>query len=318
VRDLGDKNQNIQNRARYALVKFGEQAVEPLIKSLKSNNKAQKREAAYALGEIKDARAIDPLIDLLNSNEEGVSWAAAGALSCYVDPKAEKALVNALKFKDGYFNSTLSNLLIKKDKRVVDFLLLLLNDSDERVRSQVAYIFAQIKDARVVDILISLLVDHNSEVRKNAALGLYLHPNEKAIEPLILTWNDNNSEVRTKASDALVAIGSSATNQLIMALKSTNPYVRWRAALCLGRIGNPSSVDALLVTLNDKVSEVRWTGINALELLKDERAVSKLLVLCYDSDSGIRAKTESALTVITGSNDCLKVKQETERHQIIH
>lgn len=55
-----------------ALVRFGAPAVNPLITALKHDNPSVRRMAAYALGEIGDARAAEPLKAILKDSDEDV------------------------------------------------------------------------------------------------------------------------------------------------------------------------------------------------------------------------------------------------------
>jgi HEAT repeat protein len=78
------------------LIKFGPQAVEPLIAVLQDENRHARFLAAQALGEIKDPRAEKALMNALH---EGNLPAVAGASTFFVfrgDPGSEDALVDAL------------------------------------------------------------------------------------------------------------------------------------------------------------------------------------------------------------------------------
>lgn len=75
---LGDKD--CGHTAANALAKIGKRAVEPLIISLKDENPFARRNAADALGKIKDARAVNPLINALKDNDLIVRRNSARAL----------------------------------------------------------------------------------------------------------------------------------------------------------------------------------------------------------------------------------------------
>lgn len=61
---LKDKNNGVCNAAAHALVKFGDGAIEPLLKALKHINKDVREGALWALGEIGDAKAISPIVNM--------------------------------------------------------------------------------------------------------------------------------------------------------------------------------------------------------------------------------------------------------------
>ncbi len=92
---LGDKG--CGHTAANALAKIGKPAVETLIVALKNENPFVRRNAAEALGEIKDASAVKPLIDALKDNDLIVRRNAAKALGKIKDSSAEESLTSALK-----------------------------------------------------------------------------------------------------------------------------------------------------------------------------------------------------------------------------
>lgn len=82
-----------------ALAKIGKPAVEPLITALKDKNPIVKRNAAMALGKIKDASAVNPLIATLKDDNPIVRRNAARALGEINDSSAVEPLTAALKDK---------------------------------------------------------------------------------------------------------------------------------------------------------------------------------------------------------------------------
>ena len=92
---LGDKG--CGHTAANALAKIGKPAVEPLIVALKNENPFVRRNAAEALGEIKDSSAVKPLINALKDNDLIVRRNAAKALGKIKDSSAEEPLTSALK-----------------------------------------------------------------------------------------------------------------------------------------------------------------------------------------------------------------------------
>jgi HEAT repeat protein len=69
-----------QMKAKSALEKIGEPAVEPLIQVLKDEYKGVRKDAVEVLGKIGDARAVEPLIQALKDEDEGFRTAAKQAL----------------------------------------------------------------------------------------------------------------------------------------------------------------------------------------------------------------------------------------------
>jgi HEAT repeat protein len=82
-----------------ALVKIGKPSVGPLITALKDESPIARRNAAMALGKIKDASAVDPLIATLKDENPIVRRNAAMALGEIKDTSAVEPLSAALKDK---------------------------------------------------------------------------------------------------------------------------------------------------------------------------------------------------------------------------
>ncbi|MFX0163468.1 MAG: HEAT repeat domain-containing protein, partial [Candidatus Hodarchaeota archaeon] len=68
---------------------IGEPAVEPLIQALKEKDRYVRKEAAFALGEIADARAVEPLIQSLKDEDLGVQKEATDALEKIREPAVD-------------------------------------------------------------------------------------------------------------------------------------------------------------------------------------------------------------------------------------
>ena len=75
--------------------------VEELIKKLKAKSKAVRRDAAEALGKLKDPKAVEPLISALKDDRWEVRAAAAWALGEIADERAVGPLVFVSALKDG-------------------------------------------------------------------------------------------------------------------------------------------------------------------------------------------------------------------------
>lgn len=97
IDSLGDRDcGHTAANALVKLVKKGQPSVEPLIITLKDENPFVRRNAVYALGEIKDVRAVNPLIDALKDNDLIVRRNAAKALGKIRDTSAVEPLTAAL------------------------------------------------------------------------------------------------------------------------------------------------------------------------------------------------------------------------------
>jgi HEAT repeat protein len=82
--------------AANALAKIGQPSVAPLFTALKDDNPVARRNAAMALGKIKDSTAVKPLIAALNDENPIVRRNAAKALGEIQDNRAVEPLTAAL------------------------------------------------------------------------------------------------------------------------------------------------------------------------------------------------------------------------------
>jgi len=132
-----------------------------------------RKNAAEALGKIKDPRAVEPLIEALKDKDFRVRWNAAEALGEIGDPKAVKPLIAALKDKDSTVRLYAAEALGKiKDPRAVEPLITALKDEYSEVRWHAAWSLGEIQDPRAVEPLIEALKDEDSGVRLSAAWSL--------------------------------------------------------------------------------------------------------------------------------------------------
>ncbi len=107
------------------------------------------------------------------------------------------------------------DVLIAMGSPAVPATIEMLNDNDEDIRYEAAYILGQIDDDRVVDPLIEALEDSSTWVRKQAAYSLGERQAVEAIEPLMDLLDDEDEYVRTAAAEALQGIGLPAVDYLL-------------------------------------------------------------------------------------------------------
>ena len=96
---LGDAR-TVRRSAAESLVKIGDDAVQRLIATLSSGNKAGRRSVVEVLGQIGDASAVEPLIDALADSDVAVRQKAVEALGRIGDTRAVEPLIALLRDKD--------------------------------------------------------------------------------------------------------------------------------------------------------------------------------------------------------------------------
>ena len=230
-------------------VRIGAPAVEPLIAALKEG---VRKNAAEALGELKDARAVEPLVAALNDRVMDVRWAAAGAL-------------DKIGWQPGKDEAGVAYWIAKQDWEecvrigapAVEPLVAALEDESTDVRNAAAEALGKSGDARAVEPLIVALRDEDKSVCRNAAEALGELKDARAVEPLIaaLKYRD----VREAAAGALDKIGWQPG-------KDEAGAAYWIAKQnreeCV-RIGAPA-IEPLIAALKDEDWDVRWAAAEAL------------------------------------------------------
>ena len=95
----------------------------------------------------------------------------------------------------------------------------------------------------------------------------------------------------------LLSVGAAdpAAGEYARGLQSSVPSVRRHAAVCLGRVGDPSAVPALIEALEDPEKDVRLEAAKALGFIKDARAVAPLAEALGDREMNVRLYAAYAL-----------------------
>jgi HEAT repeat protein len=281
-----------------ALRVLGRYAVDALIQRLQDANAWVRREAAWALGQMGDARAVDALIQRLQDENEDsvVRSAAAEALGLIGDVRAVDPLIQRLQDADAEVCAAAAWALgWMGDVRAVDPLIERLQDADAWVRSAAAEALGLIGDVRAVEPLITSLQDANADVRREAAWALGRIGAARAVDPLIQRLQDAVAEVCAAAAWALGRIGDvRAVEPLITSLQDEEWWVRWAAARALGQIGDVRAVEPLITRLQNKslgVREAAW----ALGLIRDAHAVEPLITRLQNESVGVREEAWQAL-----------------------
>jgi len=251
-------------------VKAMSDEVEELIKKLKAKNEAVRRDAAEALGMLKDPRALMPLISALTDSDLDVRETVKRALN-EIDPNWPDS---------------------EEAKMAVPDFISALKDSNVDVREAAAEALGEIKDARVIGPLISALIDSDLRVRWAA---------ENALRGIDTNYSPWWGVVEKEEIDPDWAKSEEAKRQVpefISALKHSDGLVRRAVAKALGEIKDRRAVEPLISALKDKDESVRWNAAKALGKLKDERAVEPLISALKDSNEGVRRAATKALEEI--------------------
>ncbi|NPV46734.1 MAG: hypothetical protein HPY69_07235 [Armatimonadetes bacterium] len=148
--------------------------------------------------------------------------------------------------------------------------------------------------------LAAALQDKDPLVRRRAAAALITVPAETVIPELsAAATRDRDPAVRQFAAEALGWIGKpEVVPALIQATRDPSANVRRNAAIQLGKLADPSSLDALADMLDDTPDEdpdVRWAAVVALGKLRDRRAEHVLVKCLSDPSPQVQNSAERAL-----------------------
>jgi HEAT repeat protein len=177
-------------------------------------------------------------------------------------------------------------------------LLEALTDPDDATREEAAQALVGQADPSAMDALIEALQDDYWSVRLYASHALARIGGARIIEALIPMLGDGSKECRDGAVEDFVAIGISAVERLVAALRDERWRVRESAARALGLIKDKRAVDGLIAALRDRDGTVRTVAAEALGRIGDPKAIKGLMALFKDSSKLVRVSATIALTQI--------------------
>ena len=127
-------------------------------------------------------------------------------LSMTNDPHFTDIFINSLHDPEKAVRSQAVQALVQIGTPVFEKVVILLTDSDWKVRYRAAEILGMMKNRDAVKPLIQALTDEKDHVRYMAAKGLWLIKDPEALAPLRNSLNDKNPYVRTMVKRAIAAI----------------------------------------------------------------------------------------------------------------
>jgi HEAT repeat protein len=202
-----------------------------------------------------------------------------------------------------------------RDARVVDFLVELLGNRDDKTRSVAAEELRNFAEQRAVEPLINALEDKEYSVRAAAALTLGALRDSRSVRPLIPLLVDANGDVTAAARNALAQLGTIALPELIAVINNpirdhSGAALRAEVAKVLGRIKNPAALEFIVDGLKLDHYATRSDYIRALEFLGDPRAAPALLdIVFHTHHSWDRAAAAEALGKIGTASELRPLTQ---------
>jgi len=173
-----------------------------------------------------------------------------------------------------------------------------LKNPDSNVRKESVDKLGETKDKRIIEPLILVLNDENHQVRFKAAESLG-GMGEPAVEPLIKALKECEGESKRFVTFALKKIGdANVVDHLIQSLNDEDWGVRKVAARSLGELGDKRAVEPLFEALNDEDWGVQLAALRSLGDLKDERAIEPIKKARRKGDKDFKKAANKALKKI--------------------
>jgi len=275
VEKLNDSNPSIQHAAAISLGRYGRaEAIEELIKPkiFRSTYHQIRWAAVAAVGRLGDYRVVDHLLKAVEDPEWIVRTQAITELMAKVkDIIARKdiRLTRILIHMFSLDNEEIVNLATEGFQEIGPESLHWLHDAlhnpSPNIRSNAARTLGLMGSRGSTPYLLDMLQDEDAAVRTTACEALGRIGDKISIEPLVLMIQDNVEKVQDQATAAIARFGKKATVPLLNALTRERDKFALRAFLkCLGQIGDPKSVSALISYLRSSYFIVRQSAVSAL------------------------------------------------------
>ncbi len=236
--------------------------------------------------------------------QDPVRWRQAALL-----PKLQgEALAELLQHEDAEIRGRAAWALgERKEKQVVEPLLIALSDEDANVRWHAVTSLGKLEDRQALDPLDAMLDDPCPDVRAASVRALEKICHCHTLENVPVALADSDADVRIAAARVLgeairglfdddsPAARRSLRNHLqpavlalIEALQDDNAVVRQHVAYALGEAGEGGAAEALKTAMRDTAAPVRLEAIRAIGKIDVSCATPALRLALDDPDADVR------------------------------
>ena len=310
-------NKENRAKAKEELIKIGEPAVEPLIKTLKEKPSFGRKEVEEALErignkkglveveEIRKEREIDDLIKNLDLKDKDASDNSLDKLVMISKP-AVPALIKALNtsndsIKEGVVLALGSIGMNTGDKRVVKHLIPLMHEDIGLYGQAARDSIVQIGEPSVPMLLDALEESYDNEpideiFQGDIARALCEIRDPRAVDPLIKLLKNTESEFLSKwVSDTMYILGEPVIKPLIKALEDPNDNLSLSAANALKFIGDARAVPTLIKLMKDPNRSSREEYALTLGSIGDYTSIDPLIKALDDQDDNFANAVASSI-----------------------
>ena len=292
-----------------------------IIKALmdKNRDKDIRLGCIYVLSEMdpKPKEAIEPLLETLKDEDKEIHLEAAEALLSigYETEEIIKELINEINFESKFlpFKKNFSNLCIIESEKAIKITTKYLKEGSENVREKAAAVLCNLKTENAVPILIELLKDKDLYVRIKSACALerifsrllkkeedkFYFKNinlEQTVNVLIEILKDENKEVQRYIASALSNIGKTqGIIALIDAMEIDTCPFRDIAIKNLWKLPDKLNINFIIKSLNDPIPSIRMSAVEVLGNIKYDKAEEYLIKALEDENKGVVYKATESL-----------------------
>ncbi len=287
---LSDQVLEVRQAAVFSLGRLGDRrAIRELTvpKILSSREPVMRLAAAGAIGELGSVEVIPPLAEKLSDPEWTVRLRAdeivtekLSSLSRSVDTDTVQMLIRLLDLEHKEVRKTIIATIGKIGNLDYDQIFRALKGGSPRIQTGLIEVLGSIGYGGFTPVLLEHLTRGSRFHQIASARALGRIRSVSAIEGLVAALDTHHQEVALEVSEALVEIGDPAVETLLEALiHTTKKLYLIHLIRCLGRIGAPRSIPALITALSNSYSLIRRSAVEALSAFDSAHVIEPLLEL---------------------------------------
>ncbi|MDY0268186.1 HEAT repeat domain-containing protein [Trichloromonas sp.] len=284
LQDWSNQSERLQAFLCYLAAETGaEEAIEPLLKALDSDNQELVLAAAHALGRLRVVAALPALTEVLRREDAEARRVAQEALGVLAEESPEAFLTA---------------------------LAPLMEDARAETRMAAIAVLGKVNFRMVRPMVFLALKDDSAEVRRSAVSALGGNPDIEQLDALVLALTDEDADVRRIAAEVLGSLRDRrAVDALALALHDEDPWVRATVLRAIGAIGSDRAGSLIREALGDPVGLVCIAALEAWFAFAPDGAFPHLIASLYHDDEEV-VGTALALLVTTGRRDWLPAMAE--------
>ncbi|MDX1978468.1 MAG: HEAT repeat domain-containing protein [Pseudanabaenaceae cyanobacterium bins.68] len=293
-----------------------ENVVPELLNRLDTEDLAQAKKTALALGYLRSPQAIPALVAIASDPERATFTHAITALSHIGNNESLNYLIGFLTNPSVQIQAAAARVLGKTNLTAAPALVDALKRGDDLVKINAAHSLGQLGAPVAVTTLIDLLTYPVSAIRQEAAWALGQIRSPLAAAPLANLLNDPDLGIQAQAIAALKNIGMPALAPLAQHLQHPSSDLRSIAARTLGQMAIEDSIPLLAQLLKTETNPyVLLEVVNALgetgAATQSYEAVYYLSPLLGHSDRALRNAAARSLKQINSleAQEILRVSQ---------